>query len=286
VHDCFHGPMGHTLDLIRDALWGPKAGDRIDKYLLKKHIGLKAGFIWDSVLRYVADSEKECIGIFEILKELVASPSSLGDKAFLAEIVDGDLDSDRIDYIWRDHTHLEMTTLEKKDDVRPLINSVLPIKVVTRVPSHTGIAFGDAVEETGKSETHLYFSVGYQEVVRVLLEKRVEFYRRYYEHPLKLVSDEMLVHAIYYALREAGILLSAGGTVAGFADEFSFLTDEGLIGFLMELTSWAGYEIPSLLLRDFRTNSNFEIVYSRSLPRNKLSELRLRDMFTRGNLTV
>jgi hypothetical protein len=244
--------MGHTLDLIRDALWGPKAGDRIDKYLLKKHIGLKAGFIGDSVLRYVADSEKECIGIFEILKELVASPSSLGDKAFLAEIVDGDLDSDRIDYIWRDHTHLEMTTLEKKDDVRPLINSVLPIKVVTRVPSHTGI----------------------------------EFYRRYYEHPLKLVSDEMLVHAIYYALREAGILLSAGGTVAGFADEFSFLTDEGLIGFLMELTSWAGYEIPSLLLRDFRTNSNFEIVYSRSLPRNKLSELRLRDMFTRGNLTV
>ena len=31
VHDCFHGPMGHTLDLIRDALWGQRAGDRIDR---------------------------------------------------------------------------------------------------------------------------------------------------------------------------------------------------------------------------------------------------------------
>ncbi len=80
VHDCFHGPMGHTLDLIRDTLWGAKAGDRIDKYLLKKHIVLKAGFLWKAVLRYVADSEKECNHIFEILKELVASPSSLGER--------------------------------------------------------------------------------------------------------------------------------------------------------------------------------------------------------------
>lgn len=284
VHDCYHGPMGHTLDLIRDLLWGPSAGERIDKHLLRNAIGSRTGFLWKAVLGHVADNEDECEKIFDLIDKFVSPGEKLGQKAFLAEIVDSDLDSDRIDYIWRDHTHLEMTGFERTSDIRALIDSVLPIDEKIEGSIQRNVSFGDAVEADDKIETHLYFGREYAaEIVRVLLEKRVEFYRKYYEHPMKLIADEMLVHAIYYALREAGVVTTSGAA-PGFGDEFSFLTDEGLVGFLSELTSRPGFEIPMALLRDFRANNGFQMVYKKSLPRRKLAELKLRDERTRHGL--
>lgn len=283
VHDCFHGPMGHTLDLIRDLFWGIRAGERVDKYLLKKYVASKSGFLWNAVRTFVASSDKECTEIFDTLYAFLSSAAALGDKSYLAEIVDSELDSDRIDYLWRDHIHLEMKDFEKSaTEIRALIGSACPIREQIMIPTY-GVRFGD-VEEQPKTETHLYFGYEYaNEMVRNLLEKRVEFYRKYYEHPTKLIADEMLIHAIFYAMRDANVF-GPDGAADGVADRFSFLTDDGLLAFLGELTSLPGLEIPRFLVQDFRANRNFSVLYKRGIPRAKFHDLSERYKVVQGRL--
>lgn len=276
VHDCFHGPMGHSLDLIRDVLWGRRAAERVDKYLLKRHVDEKSGFLWDAVLAYVADSESERNQIFLQLSTFLSIRTET--RAFLVEIVDSDLDADRIDYIWRDHTHLEMTGFEKIADISKMIASAAALEKETSIPAIAGM--GDVVDQDKQTERHLYYSDEHAAAIRDLLERRVDFYRRYYEHPMKVVADEMLVHAIYYTLATADMLEIEGGTVGNFADDFAYLTDDGLVGLLTQLTSGPEYAIPATLLSELRANRPFEIVYEKGLKRSNFGDLVRRDVVT------
>lgn len=254
VHDCFHGPMGHTLDLVRDVIWGAEPDEeRIDKHLLLKAVEqgltLGSGALWKAVLDsgIAGGKERE---IFQLLASFVAGEK----KHFLAEIVDSDLDADRLDYIWRDYVHLRMGSL----DTRTFEGLILSARVT---------------ESDG--ERHLAFSSDYASFVEELLDLRVKFYGDYYEHPLKQVADEMLAHVIYLVLKEEG-LLGKPEILREFANRFVFLTDDGLFSLLTEITSKRVHEIPYVLFEDFRTNQPFRIVYKKGLHRENLAMLSMR----------
>jgi HD superfamily phosphohydrolase len=257
VHDCFHGPLGHTLDLIRDVIWGAEVEERIDKHLLLRHIDLglndHQGPLWTVVLRQVCGSDVvECERIFKYIESFLVLDDK--SKGFLAEIVDSDLDSDRIDYIWRDQVHLTMRSLNATD-IDGLISTV------------------SVVEADG--ERHLAFSRDYAGFIEDLLDLRVKFYRDYYEHPVKQVADEMLAHAIYYVLSTEGILDNSK-ELQLFSDQFSLLTDDGLFAFMTETTSKAEHELAYFLFEDFRSNRPFRIIDRRSLHRQNLASLSIR----------
>lgn len=259
IHDSFHGPMGHAMDLIKDVIWGARVQERIDKHLLLVHVDRalnKAGFLWRAVRDRVADNDTECLAIFEHIDTFLAGDAR--DKAYMAEIVDGDLDADRIDYIWRDHIHLMMNgpnvTFREIEDV---IDSA-------------------RVVEEPKGENHLRFSLEYAEPIERVLNLRVWLYRRFYEHPIKVVADEMLTHAVYYVLKGEGILTREGelrSEPVGFAEQFSYLTDDGLFHFLGDVTSKEAHIIPHALLHDLRANRLFEVVDRRGLKRQNFPAL-------------
>lgn len=253
IHDCFHGPMGHTMDLIRDVIWGREAEERVDKHLLLLQIqkGLKKqGFLWAAVRENVADNDDECRSILEHIKHFLTAASK--GKTFMSEIVDSDLDADRLDYIWRDHIHLMMGGFDvSQRQIEDLIESVRVIK------------------EEGAS--HLAFSVEHAEIVEQILDIRVRLYTRFYEHPIKIVADEMLTHAVYYVLEEEGVLAPTGElspSQRDFAEQFSYLTDDGLFHFLTELTSKDAHVISYGLLQDLLADRPFEIVDQKGLKRD------------------
>lgn len=281
IHDCFHGPMGHSLDLVRDVLWGA-LDERVDKHLLLKQVDLvktlgetgrateRDGIpLWRAINSAVADSESECEQIFQHLSYFADyQPLEEADphNAFLREILDSDLDADRLDYIWRDHVHLTMSGLNEAAEIEDLISSV-------------------RVVEEGR-ERHLHYDFKHKDLVDSLLMLRVKYYSNYYEHPLKMVSDEMLSHALYYALDGAGAFDSSVGhkTLIAFADRFAYLTDDGLLEFLSEITRSEEQTIPRSLLNDFRTNKPFSIIYRAGLKRQELGHLTRRIANQQANL--
>jgi HD superfamily phosphohydrolase len=259
IHDCFHGPMGHTLDLIKDVIWGARVEERIDKHLLLVNVeeGLKeSGFLWETILSDVADGDRaECKAIFVHLEAFLNSESR--QRTFMKEIVDSDLDSDRIDYVWRDHVHLMMVPFEAQRGIEDLIGGVRAL-----------------ADRDG--DKHLYFDVQHAAIAEDVLERRVKCYIHFYEHPLKVVSDEMLTHAIYYALDEENLLTSEGELGPkgrDFAEQFSYLTDDGLFNFLTELTAKPNHFISYSLFHDFRANRPFQIVEKRGLKRDSFPSL-------------
>lgn len=269
IHDCFHGPLGHTLDIVRDVLWGPEIQDeRIDKHLLLVNIemglSLRKGPLWAAVLRHVAANEEECRNIFQYLEGFLVPQKSYWEsvlgkdvprKNYLAEIVDSELDSDRIDYIWRDHVHLEMANLDIGRKVERLIASVT------------------VISENG--DDHLCYSFSHRETIEQLLDVRLRFYSDYYEHPTKIVADEMLAHVIYHLLRAEDVLKNER-ILAQFANALAYLTDDGLFGFLTEATGKPEHDIPYILFEDFRANRPFEIVYQKGLHKDNLAVISTR----------
>jgi len=281
IHDCFHGPMGHSLDLVRDVLWGA-VEERVDKHLLLKQVDLvkKLGQLgraserrrvplWNEIRTYVARDDSLCEQLFEHLSYF-ANYEGIEEedphKTFLREIVDSDLDADRLDYIWRDHVHLTMTGLDEAQEIEDLISSVRVI-------------------EQGR-ERHLHYDIRHKDLVDSLLSRRVKYYSNYYEHPLKTVADEMLSHALYYALDGAGAFdqTISKNELADFSDRFAYLTDEGLVQFLTEITVKDEQVIPRSLLQDFRANKPFSIFYRRGLRRQEFGHLTRRIANQQANL--
>jgi len=248
------------MDLIKDVIWGARVEERIDKHLLLFHIEeatQKKGFLWDAVLSAkIGKDESECQAIFEYIEQFVTGDSMT--KNFMAEIVDSDLDADRLDYIWRDHIHLMEGSLDdKKAEIEDLIESV-------------------SVIEEPRGEKHLYYDAVHEGTITDLLDLRVKFYTKFYEHPLKIVADEMLAHAIYYVLEGEGVLSGSGELAQAYrqlAEQFAYLTDDGLFHFLTEVTSKECHIIPYAIMQDLRANRPFEVVCKGSLKRENFYAL-------------
>jgi len=282
VHDCFHGPMGHSLDLVRDVFWGT-VEERVDKHLLLGQIDILNRLkdqgrekerekipLWKEIRAHVAEGDPECEKIFKLLSYF-ADYSDIEEhdpsKAFLREIVDSDLDADRLDYIWRDHVHLTMTGLDVALEIEDLIESV-------KVLDGPGL------------ERHLHYGLEHKDLIDKLLSTRVKYYANYYEHPIKTVSDEMLSHAMYYALDNLDAFERDGDKkkLAAIADRITYLTDDELLQFLTQITTGDDQIIASSLLRDFRLNRPFHIVDKKGLLRKDFGYLTRRIAGQQKNL--
>ena len=255
LHDAFHGPLGHTLDLVRDVFWHCAAG-RVDKALLRDNIAdaarLRKGPLWKLVLDHLyAGAATQTSQVFEHLHAFVDDNTTHPD--FGMDIVDGPVDADRLDYLWRDSHHLLVSTPWQDRDTDTIIASATVLKTPTA--------------------ERLFFQRGRAtEVIRRFLEERKRFYTEYYEHPKKTVLDEMLTHSLVYATRSLEIFDNEK-YCRQFAAQLNLLVDHDLIHFLTDMCSQPGNAIARCLLHDVLLNRPFEIVWEDAIPVNELREL-------------
>ena len=269
VHDFFHGPLGHSLELMRDLLQDDTV--RIDKYHLKRN--LSEGMVIDQLIKYISEDEDEITEIKKYITFFIERKkkehSELNKSYFLSQIVDGQIDADRIDYLLRDALHLGKVISDK--------NRWIDLIMRARVVEEPKIG-GNPSEYPRKM---IAFSIAHRSRIDEILSQRNIFYHEFYENPNKLALDDMICHLVYYNLKEInflaewkkveneqGMTLSDAGKK--LIDEFMKLTDEGLIYFLTELDSpWYTKEI----LNDFLTNRHFQVIKSYGIKPNQSAEI-------------
>jgi hypothetical protein len=272
LHDTFHGPFGHALDLCRDLLWpvvcqdGARpplpSGPRADKALLAAAVHEAAqgrGALFEAVQHFVCGcgEKNHTLELFQTLKRLM-TPSerrrSKSSTAYLKEIVDGCVDADRLDYLWRDGRHLMATEKLEVEDVHQILSGVRLLPVSGGDPDQQRLHF---------HEEHLGL------ISKVLRLRRV-YYLAYYENSHKRVLDEMLVHALAYSLPTLN--QSLGNT----SDRLLLLADDELLTVLRVHCAQEGLEIPRLLLEDLTCGKGFTILKEEGVPISELEDIAAR----------
>jgi HD superfamily phosphohydrolase len=257
LHDSFHGPFGHTLDMLRDVLW-VYMEERADKYLLQVALcdaldGTPSGPIWESVTEFITGNSEQARNILNcVLAYLDYEPAK---KNFAIDILDGPVDADRLDYVWRDAQHLMRGQLWTEGQTAKLVAGA-------RVVRHNGTP-------------RLFFDLADRKTIEDFLAIRKDFYTMFYENPTKIVLDEMLTHAICYALSDEGILDSPEEREQ-FVRHFCLMVDEDLLHVLWEMCSKPEQVISHFLLQDVAANRPFEIIWKHGIPVVELEPIALR----------
>lgn len=195
IHDAFHGPMGHSLDMMRSAL-GMSLAEKLDDEQFAHFLGAAVQRVPDPVahqLRLAAGSvwpghEQELLEVLDELSDRAALEEDHPELVFLRDVIDSAIDADRLDYLIRDTELLENTNL--RSDFTDLVDSAT------------------ALQEDGF--VRLAFAKSHKRQVARALETRRRLYSEYYEAPEKLVLDDMLCHGLYYVLGELGLTGNAG----------------------------------------------------------------------------
>jgi HD superfamily phosphohydrolase len=256
IHDAFHGPMGHSLELMRTVFTtGTLSSGKLDKTFLAAALADSSSPLCRALNTVLAsDSKKD-----DILAYLrffcgrgLPNPS-MATKYFLKEIVDSQVDADRLDYIFRDCHHLGIPLQFSPNDIYDLIENA-------KVCRYT--------DPKSKSERHhLAFFNGDEPSIRQVLSARQHLYTHIYDHPHKLILDEMICHSLYYILKARGVLplVLPGAETSLFSAqsrviaELSHLTDGDLWHFLYEA---GGPLFAQLMIRDVLTNNSFAEIMS------------------------
>lgn len=234
IHDAKHGPFGHSLDMLRD-VFAPNIFVRLDKYLLKRALQnpeSQLNLALRTVLSDLKIAESEQKVVFEYLNRILDKNSYIDDPDFendyyLSQIIDSDIDADRIDYIIRDSMHIGRSMSPNASEISGFIRRVrvLPVNDPNR----------------GKQVIRLCFSKNDKEsLIDRFLQIRRDLYLNYYESPEKLIADDMLAHVVYYALVDAIGISSPQGysepeVMHEFTSQFVMLTDHSLIQLLYEI---------------------------------------------------
>jgi HD superfamily phosphohydrolase len=209
LHDAFQGPFGHALDAIREELVGGlPANRRLDKTLLNFIIGGALNFKENSVKQGFPSPPIAIKVLCDVLEQTVARPygidlirllrwihdASLADISsldegsvkrrrelgWLYELLEGPLDADRWDYLWRDTLHLGFT----RDNGE----------------------LWDLLQEFWRDITVHWDGVRSRLTISESLSKRMggdffflrkSLYKNVYENPEKRVIDSILVRCIY-----------------------------------------------------------------------------------------
>jgi HD superfamily phosphohydrolase len=268
VHDCFHGPFGHSLELLRDIFSPPFVGKRLDKYYLSEALNAPDSPFSQALRKLVPDP-----GELDTIKKYLDFFANAEDRLwgtddeqnrndyFLAQIIDSAIDADRIDYVLRDCMHMRQTTLDDQFFIR-LIEKI-------KVKS----ANDRAADIDEPSPLHrLCFPIELKPQLDEFLAKRRELYLSYYESPDKLVADDMLAHAVYYILSATKLIPDWSGSVEDklkqtITEKIHGLTDWDLVHFLYVLAGTDPQSIHALLLlTDLFSNHTYKKVGQLSLP--------------------
>ena len=252
LHDRYHGPLGHSLDPMSFVLMIARSPSptepqsvmhKLDKVALADEVSAALREPSHPIYRVVefVVSRLATTGIsvrtHEILKALQAfvrftKRSDMPPEwRFLQDVVDGELDADRIDYLWRDSLHISSQ--------HPLVAELLS---TLGQPSFAavGAVIASAKVIAIQGEHRLAFDAAHTSAIAALSTLRFIYYVHVYENPVKRVHDELLVRTIQAAL-EAGALIQDGRVISReLSDELRLLTDGDLIHFLYEAANRTG----------------------------------------------
>lgn len=259
LHDRYHGPLGHSLDplswLLTRApgrLLPESAFRKLDKEVLESELRAAQHRSSHPIHRLVefvvqrisaSHGALSAQGVLKRVHDLVrlgAHPAVSGAWQFFQDVVDGEVDADRLDYVWRDALHLSVPTPE-----------VEAIGRVLRLPGGEAIGelVGSARVVLRDERRRLAFGVSHARTIDALLALRFLFYVAYYEHPDKRIYDELMTRTLRGCLRDAGCI--EGGRVhsAELSHELRRLTDADLFHFLHEVSSLVGADGRPRLMR-------------------------------------
>ncbi len=261
LHDAFQGPFGHVLNAIReDLVGGLHANRRLDKTLLN--------FIMGSALDYqerrLANPPAAVEALVNALRETVAEPTgtdltwllrwihdaSLAAPSYLEdgpalrrnelgwvyELLEGPIDADRWDYLWRDTLHLGFT--RQNATLAELLRDF----------------WGDVTVHWDGARSRLTVSEALaRRLGRDFFFTRKNLYKNVYENPEKRIIDGILVRCLHrgflshiphpedWAVRDQGYY--------EFLINLVHITDSELLSILEQISD----PILSHLARDLRT---------------------------------
>jgi hypothetical protein len=279
LHDAFHGPFGHSLDIMKDVFFPHERNQKLDdKYFTE---GLREALdpaTTDAVGRQIRAAAELWVGR-EAAATLVTNVQTLADPDlvfkrpelyFLQQIVDSEIDADRIDYIVRDGFYL------RHNHYSELANDVIStLRIVEWTPpqkpaavdddddddddndddeGNGGVArgdhAGDEVRDAGigaepvemgpendppTPRVCLAFARSVEEQLAELLGQRREYYTKHYEAPEKLLVDDMICHGLAYVLADKGLLDAFDALAIRVKRSIMLLTDDTFIPALLDL---------------------------------------------------
>lgn len=267
VHDSFHGPFGHSLDSLKEYFNLSDPNKKLDKNLLYNETK-EGGKIYEML--HQTHEEEEASELINLLRFLMnpgmrSLQNQYSGKYFLTEIVDSIVDADRLDYLYRDAHNLGHTK-PMDADLRRLIGAV---------------STQETTSERGLSITALSWNKKYSEDIENLLQKRRDFYRKYYESPSKIAIDEMISHSIYNFIEHFSIDASRGSNKDSLImNRLAYLTDSELIHFLLEIGQPF---ITNELIRDVYRGHFFVPIEEYELPYPAETNLNEENKFDRFN---
>jgi HD superfamily phosphohydrolase len=190
IHDAFHGPMGHSLDIMRSAL-GISLEEKVDDEQFRTSLrsALDGGSdpigkqLWMAASRALPGREDALLQAVDTLADPAALLYQKPEAFYLRDIVTSAIDADRLDYLVRDAELLDGTDLRQ------------PFRYL--VKSATAVPEGDLVR--------LAFGIDEKPHIERALGMRRKLYSQHYEAAPKLILDDMLCHGIYYVLSELGL---------------------------------------------------------------------------------
>lgn len=246
LHDRYHGPLGHSLDPLAWLLTrapghegAESALRQLDKAELESQVRAAerrrshpVRRMVDFVVRRIPDlygpvDSIQVMSRLHALVQLGGRSSVPAEWRFLQEVVDGELDADRLDYIWRDAHHLSVPTEE-----------IGLVQAALQFPAAAGVgALVDGARVVSYDGAHrLAFPAEHGRTAQALLTLRFLFYVYFYEHPQKRVYDELITRTIRQALEQCGSV-EEGRVPAEVSHQLRTLTDQGLFHFLLEASS-------------------------------------------------
>ncbi len=221
LHDCGHGILSHIsehfyerhhwiIDLKKDPKYQAAKAHELISYMIVKSVAFDQ-FFQKIRERYGEDDEKigsiDSAKLKEIAGLIIGRPPS-PDKAYLAGIINGPFDADKLDYIARDSY---FTGLRLAVDIERLLYALDVVPVET---------------EQG-TEQRLVALASAASVLEQILFSKVQLYPALYQHAKVKATDSMLITFLEYmrdlhgSLKQKGklqILLSTPTDFLRFTD--------------------------------------------------------------------
>jgi hypothetical protein len=257
IHDAFHGPMGHSLDLMKD-VFGRGLEHKLDVGLLREALGDGAVDAEPPARAQLRVAARDCAGgdadaLLERVRLLIDNRRLAREAPgfyFLRDVVDSEIDADRIDYLKRDGGVLDGWDGPK---LMSLVESA------STIVEHRADA---------KPLRRLAFSVEMQSFVADVLRLRRRLYSEHYEASDKLIVDDMICHGVFYTLRDLGVVDERTGPHSSreaqeILGAVMYLTDEDLFPAMFEIGAPL---IARELFKRVRQHNYYAEAFRRAIP--------------------
>ena len=275
IHDALQGPCGHSLE-VAGSLFVPDSTlarlPRLDKLLLRAEIDNPNSDLMDAIEVCLRDAgpglnRDLILNKLQVIIDKETCRKTNPESYYLAEILDSSVDADRLDYLKRDaiHTHYDPPAGQWWSGVVQ------------------GVRTEWLQDPENKKEKRplrrLVFHIDHRDLINRILTFRRDMYTSVYEHPSKIVIDDMLNHALFYTMRGNRILPAIEEDpdlripAAQGAREVLRLTDDDLLYFIFDTSDQEtpqGMQALELLLDVYRNRPYTEILPRYTINRDQM----------------